>query len=138
MCQRLFFACLFALILTGCNSTGIYPVSGKVTFADGPLPAAEVAIIRFEPVQGSTKEGQFKVASGRLAPDGSYKLTTLQPDDGAFVGDYKVTFTIRKEYMGQGTLIDTKFNSADTTPHSAKVKAGANKFDFEVTRPPGT
>lgn len=135
---RLFIACLAAVAFAGCSSSGVYPVSGKVTFTDGAMPQAEVATIRFEPIPGTTKENQSKPASGRLAPDGSYKLTTLEPDDGAFVGEYKVVFTIRKEYMGTGTLVDPKFTSAETTPHSAKVKAGSNKFDFEVTRSPGS
>ena len=138
MYLRLYFAYLIAVVLMGCNSSGVYPVSGKVTFTDGPMPQAEVATIRFEPVPGTTKANQSKPASGRIAADGSYKLTTLEPDDGAFVGEYKVTFTIRKEYMGQGTLVDPKFTSATTTPHSTKVKAGTNKFDFEVTRAPGS
>lgn len=138
MYPKIFLACLAVLIFAGCNQSGIHPVSGKVTFADGPLPAAEVAIIRFEPVPGTTKEGQTKVASGRFTGDGSYRLTTLEPDDGAFVGEYKVTFTMRKEYMGKGSLIDTKYNSASTTPHTATVKAGSNKFDFELTKAPGT
>jgi hypothetical protein len=138
MIIRLFVFCIAALTLAGCNTSGIYPVSGKVTFTDGPMPEAEVAIIRFEPIEGTTKEGQTKPASGRIGPDGTYQLTTLNPDDGAFVGEYKVVFTIRKEYMGQGTLVDPKFTSASTTPHTAKVKAGRNRFDFEVTRAPGS
>lgn len=138
MYARLLITSLAAVVLTGCNTSGVYPVSGKVTFTDGPMPQAEVATIRFEPVAGTTKENQSKPASGRIAPDGSYQLTTLEPDDGAYVGDYKVVFTIRKEYMGQGTLVDPKFTSASTTPLSATVKAGSNKFDFEVTRAPGS
>jgi hypothetical protein len=136
--HRVIFFCIAALAVTGCNTSGIHPVSGKVKFTDGPMPTAEVATIRFEPVQGTTKEGQFKPASGRIAPDGSYRLTTLEPDDGAFAGDYKVTFTIRKEYMGQGSLVDSKYTAASTTPLSATVKSGKNSFDFEISKAPGS
>ena len=138
MYLRLFFASFAAILCAGCNASGVYPVSGTVKFTDGPMPMSEVATIRFEPIEGTTKKDQAKVASGRIAADGSYKLTTLEPDDGAYRGEYKVTFIMRKEYMGTGSLVDPKFTSAATTPHSAKVTSGSNKFDFELTRAPGT
>lgn len=137
MYRILFLASLTIVPFVGCNSSGINPVSGKVTFTDGPMPAVEIATIRFEPIEGKTKPEQFKVASGKIAPDGTYRLTTLEPDDGAYAGEYKVTFTIRKEYMGKASLVDTKFTTASTTPHAATVKSGSNKFDFELTKAPG-
>jgi hypothetical protein len=122
--------------LVGCGPPGVQPVSGTVKFAGGAMPMAEVTAIRFEPVAGTTAEGQSKVAGGKIKPDGSYTLTTFEDGDGAFVGEYKVTFVITKTYIGQESLIDAKYTKAETTPHTAKVTTGANQFDFEVT-PPG-
>jgi hypothetical protein len=120
------------LLCTGCNSSGIYPVTGKITFKEGMPPAAEVAVVRFEPVGGGDPE-KVKPASGRIQPDGSYRLTTLEPDDGAFVGEYKVTFTILKTYQGRESLIDRKYTLGSSTPFTAKVEAGgSNEFDFEL------
>jgi hypothetical protein len=130
---------VFLTILAGCGgSPGLYPVHGKITSANGPLPKGEVAIIRFEPIAGTTAEGQTKAASGDIQPDGTYQLTTLDRNDGAFVGDYKVTFTINKTYLGQESLIDPKFTRTATTPHTAKVTSdGDNQFDFEIAKAPG-
>lgn len=133
------FVLLAIVLLAGCGGKpGLHPVSGKVTFKGGKLPPAEIAIIRFEPVTGTTAEGETKGASGDIQPDGTYQLTTLDRNDGAYAGDYKVSFTIVKTYQGQEPLIDKKFTTAASTPHSATVTAGgANRFDFEVTTAPG-
>ena len=83
--------------------------------------------------------GQTKGASGRIGADGSYRLTTLNTDDGAFAGTYKVVFTIRKQYAGNDTLVDQKFTSARTTPFEAQVTAGGeNRFNFEIAKAAGT
>ena len=58
----------------------------------------------------------------------------MQKNDGAYVGEYKVCFTILKAYPSGPSLIDPKFNSVGTTPHTAKVtKGGKNYFEFEVS-----
>jgi hypothetical protein len=125
------------LLLTGCGPPGMQRVSGTVTFAGGMPPQSEIAVVRFEPVAGSTHPDQFKVASGTINPDGSYKLTTLDPDDGAYIGEYKVTFTIHKTYRGQESQIEPQFTKAATTPFTVKVDGGKSKFDFELTKSPG-
>lgn len=126
------------LLLTGCGPPGLQPIHGKVTFAGGMPPQSEIAVIRFEPVEGSTLPEQFKVASGTINPDGSYKLTTLDPDDGAYVGEYKVCFTIHKTYRGQESQIEPEFTKAATTPFTVKVERGGKRnFDFELKKAPG-
>ncbi|WP_145089575.1 hypothetical protein [Anatilimnocola aggregata] len=139
-------SCLLAICLSasvvlfaGCNASGIYPVSGTVKFADGEMPNAEVATIVFKPiVEETTNTAPTKPASGRFGTDGTFQLTTLNPNDGAYAGEYKVIFSMRKEYMGTDSLIDGKFTSVATTPYTVKVEAGGkNKFDFELTRATG-
>jgi hypothetical protein len=114
-------------------------VSGEVKFSDGTIPKGEITIVRFEPVEGTHAEGQSKAASGDIGPDGKYVLTTIEKGDGAYVGEYKVTFTVLKSYIGRESLLDPKFTSAATTPHTAKVtKGGNNTFNFEISKAPGT
>ena len=123
----------------GCGGPpGMEKASGKVTFADGPMPQGEIAVVRFEPVPGTQAEGQSKGASGDIQPDGTFVLTTMDKGDGAFVGEYKVCFTFLKTYVGRESLVDAKFTTSGTTPHSAKVTAGGkNHFEFEVSKPAG-
>lgn len=137
--MRTFSFLLLAIVVAlsaGCNPKGVHPVSGKVSFAGGQMPVAEIAVIRFEPMNTeSSAEGTVKAASGQINPDGTYQLTTLDPNDGAFAGEYKVVFSVFKTYMGQESLVDKKFTSASTSPFSAIVKSGKNTFDFDLANP---
>jgi hypothetical protein len=130
------FLCLFA----GCSGPpGMQKVTGKVTYDDGSIPTGEFAMVRFESVAGTHAEGQSKGASGKIGPDGTYTLTTIENNDGAYVGEYKVCFTVLKGYPKGISMVEKKFTEAQTTPHTAKVvKGGPNKFDFTISKAPGT
>lgn len=134
-------ALVFSILLlqVGCGGPpGMEKVSGKVTFADGQMPQGEIAVVRFEPIPGTQAEGQSKGAAGDIKPDGTFVLTSMNKGDGAFVGEYKVCFTFLKTYVGRESLVDEKFTTMGTTPHTAKVTAGGkNYFEFEVTKPAG-
>jgi len=139
-CAVFLLAAGFALVQTGCGGPpGLQRVTGNVKFNDGTIPTGEIALVRFEPVAGTQAEGQSKGATGTINPsDGSYVLGTMEKTDGAYVGEYKVTFTLLKAYPNGPSLVDPKFTSIATTPHSAKVvKGGPNKFDFEILKAPG-
>lgn len=63
---------------------GLVRVSGTVKLADTPV---EGATVTFQP------DGQARSASGLTDKNGLYKLTTLNPGDGALPGSYKVTIS---------------------------------------------
>ena len=123
----------------GCGGPpGMEQVSGKVTYEDGSFPAGEIATIRFEPIAGTQAPDQSKGASGDIKPDGTYSLSTIEKGDGAYVGEYKVCFTILKSYIGRESLVDPQFAAAMSTPLTAKVtSAGPNKFDFTIKKAAG-
>ena len=79
---------LFPLVTQlGCGPEqvpGIVRVSGKVTLDGAPV---EGAMVTFQP------EGVARAASGMTDASGNYKLTTLNPGDGALPGDYKVSIS---------------------------------------------
>ena len=124
--------CAVAMIGGGCDSSpNIYPVTGKIEFPGGQVPKGEIAVVRFEPVAVGG-EG-VRGASGDIQPDGTFELTTLDPGDGAYPGEYKVALTVVKTYIGQEPLVDRKYNTVQTTPFSATVeKGGDNHFEFKV------
>lgn len=78
--------CLLALLICGCGSEGGRPPMGKVrgvvTYKGKPVSGAVVNL---------SMEGASRGASGTTDENGSYKLTTFDTNDGAFVGTHKVT-----------------------------------------------
>jgi hypothetical protein len=72
-----------------------YAVSGIVTYNDVPL---EKGNIQFLPVDATGR-----AASGVIA-DGRYSLTTLDPDDGALPGRYKVSVIAKEVDLSRVTL----------------------------------
>lgn len=63
-----------------------FPVAGKVTLDGRP---AEHATVILHPVGDSDPDAVKP--RGKVAADGSFKLTTYETDDGAPAGEYRVT-----------------------------------------------
>src|SRR5437773_10785720 len=66
---------------------------------DQPVKVEGVVTLDGEPVEGAIvsflpDEGGGRFAHGLTAKDGSFRLTTYKPDDGALRGDYRVTVTL--------------------------------------------
>jgi hypothetical protein len=79
------------LIILGCSDDGLgkrYPVSGTVKYKGEPVAKARIS---FNPAKAGVGRG----ASGQVI-NGEFKLTTLNPDDGAMPGEYKVTVDDRE------------------------------------------
>ena len=131
---------LVGLLGAGCSGepkVSLVPVQGTVRFPDGTIPQGEVAAVFFEPVdigsQPPTPGVLRKAAFGEINPkDGSFKLTTVQPDDGALPGKYKVIFQVHKTYMGQESLIPGKYTRPETTPFEVTVEPGCGPFSFTL------
>jgi hypothetical protein len=146
-------ATLGLAVVLGCgDDTGLgkrYPVSGSVTYKGEPVKAGRITFIP------ASKENQ-REASGTIQ-DGSYKLTTASPDDGALPGEYKVTVVSQQvddtkvvetitKYGGGGrqqdiakaqakakNLIPAKYQLADTSDLKATVAEHSNTLDFNLT-----
>jgi hypothetical protein len=143
MALRLFSLLVGLGLLSGCGDSGprLVPVKGTVRFGAGQLPEGEVRVIRFEPIGGSKPQtggkastnAQDKAASSDIRADGSFALSTNHPNDGAYEGNYKVTFSIWKTYLGREPLIPARYAKPDSTPFEVTVKAGeSNEFTFEL------
>ena len=81
-------ACLLvsALFVSGCGKGKTVKVSGVVTL-DGQ--AVDGAMVKFVPLDEAKGMGAF----GRTGSDGTFRLTTRNPNDGALPGEYKVLVT---------------------------------------------
>ncbi len=75
-------ATILVLIPAGCdNGPNVAPVHGKITVGGKPLTEGNIV---FMPSNG-------RMAHGKIQPDGSYRLTTFESNDGALIGDHSVT-----------------------------------------------
>jgi hypothetical protein len=138
-CHRRGFTTLAALTVllgfAGCGSRGYYPVSGRVTFADGS-PLDEGIVIC------ETQNGDKTVmARGTLQRDGTFQLGTLQPRDGAPPGKYRVlvvarALSEREKEAKKPPVIDPKFEKFETSGLKLEVKEGSDDLMITVTKPP--
>jgi hypothetical protein len=125
-------------LFAGCNPNGIHPVKGQVVWKDTGQPATEIAgsIITFE--QAATETS----ARGQIAADGSFKLTTVNENDGAKLGEHKVlVIEIGRRSLpgGDGSelapgKLSSKHASPSTTGITAVIKPGLNEPKIEVER----
>jgi serine/threonine-protein phosphatase CPPED1 len=107
------------------------PVKGKV-YLDG-TPAVGATVV----FQSKSAEARRGVRGDAVVEgDGSFVLSTYGAFDGAPVGDYAVTVTLREPPDLQGksgpNQLPEKYASPDTSGLTATVKAGVNEFTFEL------
>src|SRR5262249_22301487 len=122
--------------LAGCGS-GIYPVEGEVVWKDGS-PAKELQNSR---VIFDLPEKQTR-ADGIIQADGTFRLTTNKPGDGALPGEYKVLIVegARKRLGGPDStalapgFMDSRYSDPRTTDLKATVTTGPNRIKLTVER----
>jgi hypothetical protein len=130
-------ACSLALA-TGCGDGGVHPVEGLVTWKSG-APAKELAgsLVFFELSETQTS------STGTIQEDGSFQLTTYQPNDGAPAGEHTVLILEvgRKSLGGPDSTaiapskIDTRYATPATSDLRATVKPGKNNITLVVEPP---
>jgi hypothetical protein len=98
-------------------------VSGRVTLRGEPLPEG---MVMFVPQAGLA-------AGGGIQPDGTYRLFTRKPFDGAVIGKYKVC--VMKPFQPKAAGYPgfaTKYSDAETSGFEVDVQPGENRFDFDL------
>lgn len=137
--QKLALMIVAAGLLTGCGDGKLktWPVTGKVTFADG------------EPLAGGTIQFQSKLpaaaglnAQGAIGADGTFRLSTYVDGDGAIEGEHQV-IVAPAPYWETATpnegpsqpLLDAKYRSYETSGLTFTVKPGDNQCPITVERP---
>ena len=130
---------LSVFAVCGCNSNqpATYSTTGKVVFADGsPLAGGT---IMFQTV-GGKGDAVFN-ARGLIGEDGTFAMTTFEPNDGAVAGEHQV---LVRESMVIGDfqspaatarLVAPRFMSFDTSGLTVKVKEEDNDLTIQVDRP---
>lgn len=145
---RLLAAALFCsvvlLVVAGCGSPKVYPVSGQINFNGQPM--AGTGSITFIPMV--QKEGA-PMAGGEVLADGTYQLTTVKANDGALAGEYRVVITqvtsVEPQAAPDGQaapavvaalrpeqLIPANYGDHANSPLTATVKAENNTINFDL------
>ncbi len=140
--------CVGCVLLTtlGCGSgPDMRSVTGRVTYEGKPISEGTVT---FYPAGGG------RPAIGHLGSDGAFTLTTFQKDDGALLGEYKVTIEAKQvsnvppepktltEEIAQAPasreranvtwLVPEKYTDQTRSGLTAVVADGANQIDFDL------
>ena len=138
--------------LFGCGPAGpeMGQVTGKVTM-DGSLVTE--GSVQFWPESG-------RPSRGSIDEDGTFRLTTFKSNDGALVGDHRVTikstqlsepqpeiestaaeiahFSQKKAKPIRASrvvwIVPQKYSEFDTSPLVATVKSGDNEINFNIER----
>jgi hypothetical protein len=120
-----------AACIIGCGP-GTSGAKGTAKLKDGTaLPGGTVVL--FSVGGGSS-------AYADIQSDGTFVLGTLDVDDGAIPGEYKVVVTAttsgeHDESGGGGeskSLVHTKYNSVETTDLSVEIVSGENTLNLEL------
>jgi len=149
------FAAAILCFSAGCGGDAPIPVAGKVTVNGVPFGNAGVT---FHP-----QDGKGRPATAETAEDGTYKLTTINPGDGAMKGEYRVTIVwdepvhpymamrdgapgkeaLRKEYedwkakhQAKTSPIPQLYAAPTSTPLSQKVPAPGGIANFDIKPSP--
>ena len=122
----------------GGGDHGIVPAKGVVTFKGAPI--AKIAVV-FTPA-----EGKGSIAEGITDESGNFQLQTLEPGDGAMVGNYKVSFRYVSDVIpdmpgfvggkkAEPSPIPAKYGDANKSGFTATVDADSSKnvFKFDLT-----
>jgi hypothetical protein len=101
------------------------PVKGKISYQGKPLTRGE---IRFEP------EDIGREASGTIAADGTFVMSTFKPKDGAILGTHRVTATGADIPATVSKASPRSRGGAKTSPSQprAVVEITADKADYEI------
>jgi hypothetical protein len=136
---RLAFLSAVLFASAGCNPSGIHPVEGQVVWKKNQAPATELAgtLVFFEQLEKQIS------ARGQIAADGSFRLTTNNPNDGATLGENTVVLVEigRKPAGGpDGTVLapgklDSRYSTPSTTDLKATIVPGLNKITLTVEPP---
>lgn len=110
------------------------PVTGRVLVDGAPAEGASVVFHPLDPKQDVKPRGA-------VGADGTFKLTTYLPGDGAPSGDYKVTvewYKLIETPQGDPTpgpnLLPSEWSKPETTVHKVTVSGSTELPPFQVTR----
>ncbi len=130
-------AILIVCAIIGCESKPERPqtikVQGKVSYNGQPVTKGTIT---FQSDGGQT-------ATGQIQPDGTYQLSTFDPNDGAVAGHHQVMIIANDGdptlmpgsspgYKVPKDLVPKKYGDVKTSQLDATVAADKKDYDFDL------
>lgn len=120
------------LIATACGRrVTLVPAEGRVTLDGRPLDRGAVMV---QPRAGPA-------AQARINADGSFRLGTFKPEDGAIPGPATVRVVCRKDVSQPGeekaygpSLVPERYGSFETSGLTVEIKAGMPPLEIPLSR----
>jgi hypothetical protein len=121
----------------GCGPGEVHPetvpVQGKVTYKGAPVP---LGTITFQPDTG-------RPATGKIQPDGSYRLGTFAEGDGALPGHHKIMIVANDAdptkipgsspgYKTPKDLVPKKYGKIESSALDMTVSKDKTTYDFDL------
>lgn len=123
---------------SGSSSLDTIPVQGRVTYKGQPVTQGTITFLPLNAAEGTPR----RPATGVIQPDGSYRLATLSPDDGAVPGEYQVVIvsitsgpTPENPDAPEVWAIPKHYGNPTQTDLKASIPADASgplEFDFTL------
>lgn len=142
-------AALVAVTLAGGCSGGrrgveLVRVSGRLTCAGGPMPAAGQVLFVPRPAAGQASASRpLRPASASFGIDGEFRATSWTPGDGLVPGSYAVVVDCWRvpptmDGPSAESFIAPAYGAAGTTPLELVVppESGPLEVSFDVARRP--
>jgi hypothetical protein len=109
---------LLSLTLLGCGAQPS-PVAGRVKFKDG----GDISVLAGYEVAFDS-DAKSAGAAGHITADGTFKLTTFSPDDGALPGAYHISISppLTPDSPPAKAHIPTKYSDSSTSGLTAHIK----------------
>lgn len=127
-------AALLAAAACGCGRSDrpeTVPLNGKVTYNGKPLTRGTVLL---------TPDGSGYAATGEIQPDGTFKLTSFDKDDGAVPGKYRVAVQVfpeegglpGAESAGGKPPVPAKYMAPSTSGIIVEIKPGEKDLNLQL------
>ncbi|MBP3955890.1 hypothetical protein J8F10_11395 [Gemmata sp. G18] len=131
---------LIALAPSACEKketrVPVYPVSGKVLVGGKPVAGVMIVLHAADGTQPAPAKPNAKTAA-----DGTFRLSSYDPQDGAPAGTYAVTlfwFKNNPDDDGSADRFKGKYANPEKPARTVTITAGPNELPvFELTRPDG-
>jgi len=128
------------IALAFCLAVGLAGCGGGTTAVTGTVKANGKAVtggtVVFGPLGGA--EGA-KAATGEIQSDGTFKLGTNRPGDGAMPGKYRVTFSPPEQQLTEEQRKDPKYIAPppqymglEVKTPEVEIKSGSGSVDLEL------
>lgn len=118
------------------------PVTGTVTHDGSPVSGGSIT---FAPI-GSEQTEAGKPATGVVQSDGTFKLGTYKPGDGAVIGKHRILYSPPSTGTGEAEVPEgehaenpppSPYAGLVADPAEIEVASGENKIEVKLVKPGG-